>query len=129
MLATRRRSEAGAAVVDVVLVIVVLVPLVLGILQVALVLHVRNTLASAAAEGARYAAAQGRSPQDGESRTRAQVEDAISGRFADDITVRRVMLGGAPTIEVVIAAEVPPLGLGGPGIDLEVVGHATQELP
>ena len=37
------RREAGAAVVDFVLVMVVLVPLFLGILQVALVLHVRNT--------------------------------------------------------------------------------------
>lgn len=44
------------AVVDFVLVTVILVPLVLGIMQVALVLHVRNTLTSAASEGARYAA-------------------------------------------------------------------------
>ena len=48
----RHGSERGAAVVDIVLVLVVLVPVVLGILQVALVLFVRNTMASAAAEGA-----------------------------------------------------------------------------
>ena len=62
------RDERGAAVVDVVLVLVVLVPLVLGVVQVALVMHVRNTLASAAAEGARYGAAQGRSPADAVAR-------------------------------------------------------------
>ena len=42
--------------VDFVLVVVVVLPLFLGILQVALVLHVRNTLTCAASEGARYAA-------------------------------------------------------------------------
>ena len=61
----RRHDEGGAAVVDFVLVLVVLVPLVLGIVQLALVLHVRNTLASAAAEGARAAAAKGASRRRG----------------------------------------------------------------
>ena len=51
-----RRDQRGAAVVDVVLVLVVLVPVVFGILQLGLVLFVRNTLASAASEGARVAA-------------------------------------------------------------------------
>ena len=37
-------DQRGSAVVDFVLVLVVLLPLFLGILQVALVLHVRNTL-------------------------------------------------------------------------------------
>ena len=63
--AARRRAERGAAVVDFVLVLVVLVPLFLGILQVALVLLVRNTLTSAASEGARYAATLDRGPADG----------------------------------------------------------------
>ena len=48
--------ERGSAVVDFVLVMVVLVPLVLGIAQVGLVLHVRNTLTAAASDGARSAA-------------------------------------------------------------------------
>ena len=39
----------------------ILLPLVIGILQLALVLHVRNTLASAAGEGARHAAVAGSS--------------------------------------------------------------------
>ena len=62
--------ERGSAVVDFVLVLVVLVPLFLGILQVALVLLVRNTLAAAASEGARYAATLDRGPADGVARTR-----------------------------------------------------------
>jgi Flp pilus assembly protein TadG len=124
---TRRRDERGAAVVDFVLVLVVLVPLLLGLLQLGLTLHVRNTLASAAAEGARYGAAQGRGPADAEARTRQQIRDVVSGEFADDIDVRRTMVGGVPTIEVVVTARVPALGLGGPGVEVRVEGHAVQE--
>ena len=78
----RRRDERGAAVVDFVLVLVVLVPVFLGILQVALVLFVRNTLTAAASEGARYAATIDRGPDEGAARTRAQIDGALSGRFA-----------------------------------------------
>jgi hypothetical protein len=121
------RSERGAAVVDIVLVIVVLVPLFMGILQVALVLFVRNTMTAAAAEGARLAATADRGPADGEALTREQIEGAVSGRFARDIEVRQVMVDGAPGIEVVVRATVPALGIGGPGVDLEVTGHAVEE--
>lgn len=121
------RGQRGSAVVDIVLVIVVLVPLVLGIIQVALVMHVRNTLAAAAAEGARHAATQGASPSAGVTRTRSQIDDAIAGGFARDIDVRQVVVGGVPTVEVVVRARVPALGLGGPGVDLVVEGHAVAE--
>jgi hypothetical protein len=121
------RFERGAAVVDIVLVIVVLVPLFMGILQVALVLFVRNTMTAAAAEGARLAATADRGPADGEALTREQIEGAVSGRFARDIEVRQVMVDGAPGIEVVVRATVPALGIGGPGVDLEVTGHAVEE--
>ena len=125
----RRRSSRGSAVVDFVLVLVVLIPLFLGILQVGLVLLVRNTLANAAAEGARYAASLDRDLAAGEQRTRDQVQGAISGRFARDVDARMVSLGGRPTVEVVVRARVPALGLGGLGVDLEVVGHAVEEAP
>ena len=71
------------------LVLVVLLPLFLGILQVALVLHVRNTLTAAASEGARYAATLDRGPADGAARTRRQIRGALAGRFADGVTSRR----------------------------------------
>ena len=124
-----RRSQRGSAVVDFVLVLAVLIPVFLGILQVALVLFVRNTLASAASEGARAAAASDRGPADGEAFARDQIEGAVSGRFARDIVVRQVMVGGAPGVEVTIRASVPALGLGGPAVDLEVSGHAVEEPP
>ncbi|WP_395695608.1 TadE/TadG family type IV pilus assembly protein [Nocardioides sp.] len=123
----RPREERGSAVVDFVLVLVVLVPVVLGVLQVALVMHVRNTLASAASEGARYGATLDRTPADGAARTRSQIDGAISGRFADDVEARSATVDGAPGVEVVVHATVPALGIGGPGIALTVTGHAVEE--
>jgi hypothetical protein len=108
--------------VDFVLVLAVLIPIVLGILQVALVL-----LAAAASEGARYAATANRGPGDGVALTRDQIDGAISGRYAQDIRVRQVLVGGAPAIEITVHASVPALGLGGPSIDLEVSGRAIEE--
>jgi Flp pilus assembly protein TadG len=122
-----RSRERGAAVVDFVLVLVVLVPLVLGILQVALVMQVRNTLAAAASEGARVAAAADRGPGDGAAATREQIGDAIAGRYAEDVSVRSVSIDGAAAVEVVVRARVPALGLGGPSIEVEVAGRAVEE--
>ena len=123
----RRRNARGAAVVDFVLVLVVLVPLFLGILQVGLVLHVRNTLTAAASEGARYAATVDRSPAAGVERTRSQIRDALAARFADRVTAREVLVDGVPGVEVRVAADVPPLGLWGPAVHLVVRGHAVEE--
>lgn len=124
-MSRHRRSERGSAVVDVALVMVVLVPVVLGIVQVALVLHVRNTLASAASEGARLAATRDRGPADGAALTRAQIDGAVSGRFAQDVSVTQTADG----VEVVVHAEVPALGIGGPAVALTVRGHAVEEPP
>lgn len=127
--AAARRGQRGSAVVDFVLVLVVLIPLFLGILQVALVLMVRNTLASAAAEGARYAATIDRGPADGVARTREQIDGAIAGRYARDIEARTVIVDGAPAVRVTVHVTVPALGLGGPGISLDVSGQAIEEQP
>lgn len=123
------RHDRGSAVVDFVLVLVVLVPLFLGILQVGLVLLVRNTLASAAAEGARHAATFDHTDAEGVARTREQIDGAVSGHFARDVRVDRVLLEGGPAVRITVRAEVPALGLGGPGVALEVTGHAVEERP
>ncbi len=104
-----------------------LVPLVLGLVQVGLVLHVRNTLAAAATEGARYGATVDRGPADGVARTREQVRGAIADRFAQDVTASRETVDGLPTVAVTVRAEVPPLGLWGPAMELSVTGHGVQE--
>jgi Flp pilus assembly protein TadG len=105
----------------------VLVPLVLGLIQVGLVLHVRNTLAAAATEGARYGANIDRTPAEGAARTREQIGDAIAARFAQDVTARRETVDGVTTVAVTVHASVPPLGLWGPAVDLSVTGHGIQE--
>ena len=122
-----RTGERGAAVVDFVLVLLVLLPLVLGILQLALVLHVRNTLASAAAEGARHAAVAGSSAPAGHAKVEELIDGALSQEFVRSVSVRPDLVGGAPGYEAVVEADVTVLGLGGPGVHVRVEGHAIAE--
>lgn len=121
------RGERGAAVVDFVLVMVLLMPLVLGVLQVGLVLHVRNTLTSAASEGARVAGTYDRGPAEGADRTRQLIAASLSGDYAGDVSATQTDVGGYPGVVVVVRASVPALGLFGPTVDLEVSGHAVEE--
>ena len=83
---TVAHSERGAAVAEFVLVMTLLVPLVLGIAQVGLVLHVRNTATAAASEGARAAAPLEATPTDGANRTRDIIRQSLDDRYADDVT-------------------------------------------
>jgi Flp pilus assembly protein TadG len=122
-----RRDERGSAVVDFVLVSLVLVPLVLGIMQVALVMFVHNTLASAASEGARFGATIDRTPGDGADRTRQQIRGAVADRFAQDVTARDTSVDGVAGVVVHVHAVVPALGLWGPGVSVDVDGHAVKE--
>jgi Flp pilus assembly protein TadG len=107
---------------------ILLVPLVLGIIQVGLVLHVRNTLTAAASDGARYGAGLDHSPDDGAQRTRELIDGALAGRYANDVTATETDIDGAPGVAVRVHAEVPALGLFGPAVELDVEGHAVQEV-
>ena len=112
------------------LVLVVLVPLFLGILQVALVLHVRNTLTAAASEGARYAATVDRPVEAGAARTREQIGGALAGRFARDVVARPATVRGAPGCRGRRdrrGAAARALGPGGPAATSS--GHAVEETP
>jgi len=121
------RADRGSAVVDFVLVMLVLTPLILGILHLALVLHVRNTLTSAASEGARYAATLDRTPADGVAKARAEIGTALAGGFTRDVTAQSVLVRGAPGVRVTVRAEVPPLGVWGPTMTVIATGHAIEE--
>ncbi len=121
------RSATGSAVVDFVLVMALLVPLVLGIAQVALVLHVRNTLTAAASNGARLAARYDRDPADGASRTRQLIARALAQRYARDVSAQITSADGYPAVVVRVHASVPALGLFGPAVSLDVEGHAVKE--
>jgi hypothetical protein len=95
---------------------VLLTPLVLGIVQLGFVLHVRNTLTSAASDGARAGRAQ------------ELVRTALADRFAEHVSAHEMTVGGIPAMEVEIAAEVPALGILGPAVPLHVDGHAVKEV-
>jgi Flp pilus assembly protein TadG len=124
----RVHHDRGAAVVDFVLIMVILVPLVLGIAQVALVLHVRNTLAAAASEGARSSAPLGSTPDDGAERTRRMIRQALDDRYAEGVTSSWASVGGVPGTIVEVRARVPALGLFGPSVTVSVSGHAVREV-
>lgn len=76
----RLRDDAGAAVVDFVLMSLLLVLLLLGVLQTAIYFYARNVIAASAADAARYAAAEGIDPAAGGPRAeqliRAGLDDA-----------------------------------------------------
>ncbi|MFC5677803.1 TadE family protein [Aeromicrobium endophyticum] len=120
--------ERGAAVVEFVLVMALLVPLVLGIAQVAMVLHVRNTLAAAASEGARASSPLGATPADGAERTRSMIRAALDDRYAEHVTSSWTTVGGLPGAQVEVRARVPALGLFGPSVPVAVSGHAIREV-
>lgn len=124
----RARDDTGSAVVDFVLVMMLLVPLVLGIAQVGLVLHVRNTLSSAASEGARAAAPLGATPEDGAARARTIIRAALADRHASDVSASWTTVDGVAGSEVVVRTRVPALGLFGPSVSLTVRGHAVREV-
>jgi Flp pilus assembly protein TadG len=114
--------------VDFVLVMLVLVPFVLGVVQLGLVLHVRNTLTAAASDGARAAAPLGAGPEDGAHRARELIRGGLADRFADDVTATTTTIDGVAALKVTVRARVPALGIGGPAVDLTATGHAVQEV-
>jgi len=122
-----RSRDGGAAVVDFVLVTAVVVPLVLGVIQLGIVLHVRNTLTAAASEGARLAATADHGPADGAARTRETVSEALDARYAENVTAGAATVAGAAGVVVRVEARVPALGLLGPTLPVSAEGHAVEE--
>lgn len=123
-------ADRGSAVVEFTLVAIVLLAVFLGILQLGLALHVRNTLVAAAAEGARYAANADRTPEDGAGHTRRLVTAALSERYAREVSAGYDSVGDVPTVYVRVRADLPVVGLIGVRRGLDVRGHALdEELP
>ncbi|MET1088107.1 MAG: TadE/TadG family type IV pilus assembly protein [Arthrobacter sp.] len=120
-----RERERGSAVVDFVMVGGLLTMLFLAIIQLALVLHVRNTLIDAAASGARYGTLADRDAADAKERAASLVATALNADFARQISTSEVTFQGLRTLEVTITAPMPVIGLIGPRELLEVKGHAA----
>lgn len=124
-----RGDDRGSAVVEFTLVGVLLTVLFLALLQLGLALHVRNTLAASAAEGARVAANADRTPADGEVTTRRLIRDSLADSFADGVTSGFETVDGVPTVFVQVDATLPMVGLLGPPRGIRVRGHALDEAP
>jgi Flp pilus assembly protein TadG len=125
-----RRGDRGAAPVDFVLVGgLLLTPLFLGVVQLGLDLHVRNTLVACASEGARYAANADRTLVDGETRARQCITSSLRSSYADDVRAQIVSDAGAPIVEVTVHAPLPLVAFTGPSRALVVRGHALRESP
>jgi hypothetical protein len=124
-----RDPERGSAPAEFVMVGALLTLLVLSVLQLALALHVRNTVTDAAAEGARYAALAGAGLDDGAARTRSLLATALGPGYPVEVTAGTADWQGIPVAEVRVAAPLPVLGLLGLERGLEVAGHAPMEDP
>jgi Flp pilus assembly protein TadG len=118
-------DERGAAVVDFALIGGLLTVIFIAIIQLTLVLHVRNTLIDAAASGARYGTLADRRPEDAVGRTEELIRGSLADSYGSDITVGTGSSNGVGTLEVVVRAPLPVIGLIGPGGVMEVRGHAA----
>lgn len=121
-----RAGDRGSAVVEFAVVVPMLVLVVLAVVQVALALHVRSTVASAAAEGARVAAVSGGDGAAGVRRTRSALASTLAAGVVEAVTARTVVTGGIATVEIEVRARLPLVGLLGPST-LVLRGHAIVE--
>jgi Flp pilus assembly protein TadG len=83
-----RRDDAGAAVVDFVMMSILLIMLLFGVLQVAIYFYARNVAASSAADAARYAAAEGVDARDGGPRADLLIHQGLDEGDASSIHCR-----------------------------------------
>ncbi|MCK9904815.1 pilus assembly protein [Frankia sp. Cpl3] len=124
-------ADNGSAIVEFVLVGTLLLIVILGVIQVGLVLHVRNTLAADAAEGARHAANVDVPAAEGGTYAQQLIAESLPGRSDAVCTGQEEEgPGDIPLVRVTCTVVVPlslvPLG---DGVTLTVTGHAVKETP
>lgn len=120
-------AERGTAVAEFVMVAALLTALTLAVLQLALALHIRNTVLDAAAEGARYAALADSGLEQGAARSRDLITAALGPAYAADVTASYADVAGQAGVQVRVVAPLPMFGLLGVDRGLEVRGHAAVE--
>ena len=124
-MSDRRRLEAGSAVVEFVLVTVVAVGLALAVAQLGLFLWERNALMGSLSEGARVAAAEGRTVADGQRAAAELWRRSVGGRVAGAVPVEGAQAGGV----VVLRAQgrLPSFVPGVPGLPVRLVARMSKE--
>lgn len=120
-----KSRDSGAAVVDFVLVGALVTVIFVALLQLALVLHVRNTMADAASSAARYGALGDRTAEDARARAVLLMDGALGPDYVQDVSVSVQNQDGLDILAVSINAPLPLLGLFGPTRSLEMTGHAV----
>jgi hypothetical protein len=120
-------AERGSAVAEFVMVAALLTALTLAVLQLALALHIRNTVLDAAAEGARFAALADSGLDQGAARSRDLITAALGPGYAADVSASYADVSGQPGVQVRVIARLPLFGLLGMDRGLEVEGHAAVE--
>ncbi len=118
-------DDSGSAVAEFVFVSILLAALALGLIQLTLVLHVRNTLLASASDGAHIAALADRSEGDGRRRAIEVAEAALGGRSVT-VTATTSVVGGVATVEVVAATALPAFLWWGEG-QITARAHAIEE--
>lgn len=111
--------------VDFVLVGALVTVIFVALLQLALTLHVRNTVADAASSAARYGALGDRTAADAQDRATQLVATALGPDFVQDVSVSVETRNGLDVLRVSITAPLPLIGLFGPARSLEMSGHAV----
>lgn len=119
--------EAGSAVAEFVMVAALVLALFLGVVQVALAMHVRALSIDAAAEGARVAARADADLASGVTRTRELLAASLGGRYSGDVSARTTAQDGLDVVEVTVRVPLPVVGLLGPSGVLTLHGHALEE--
>lgn len=119
--------ERGSAVAEYAMVTVVLMVLVLALLQVAVALHVRNTLVQCAVEGARYGARADVDPSAAVPRAQELIRGFATESYAGGVSSQVTTVDGVEVVEVTVHAPLPVIGTLGPPGALTVQGRAYRE--
>lgn len=123
-------ADAGAAVVDFVLVGSLLTLMFLAVIQVGIDYHVRNVLAACVADGARYGAnADVASAAAGAAQANREIATALSDRYAAAVpAAHQDEVDGQPVVTVDVTARLPLLAWFLPvGPTVHATGHALLE--
>ena len=104
---------------------IVLIPLFMGILQLGVFLHVRNTLTMCAHEGARVGANWNRTAAQGGTSARSCIADALGSGWSSNVSAAE----DGNRVVVTVTGRMPAFGVWGPTFDFQVTGRAVKEPP
>lgn len=122
-----RSDERGSSTVEFVLVGTLLTVLTLGVLQLALVVYVRNVVHDAAVEGAYFGALADTDAASGADRAAELITTAVGDGIGAQVTAADIDSDRGPEVEVTVVATLPIVGLLGIPSGMEVTGRAPRE--